>query len=91
MVTQIPQQPKDILERIICDADLDYLGRDDFFAIGDTLRREFIRYGVVPSDEAWEALQMKFLTNHAYHTASSQVLREPAKQSHIRKLAEKMA
>jgi class 3 adenylate cyclase len=90
MVTQIPQQPKDILERIICDADLDYLGRDDFFAIGDTLRREFIRYGVVPSDEAWEALQMKFLTNHAYHTASSQVLREPAKQSHIRKLAEKI-
>jgi class 3 adenylate cyclase len=91
MVTQIPQQPKDILEKIICDADLDYLGRDDFFAIGDTLRREFILYGVVPDDNAWELLQMKFLTNHAYHTESSRTLREPSKQAHIRRLVEKSA
>jgi len=86
MVTQIPQRPTDILEKVICDADLDYLGRDDFFAIGDTLRREFIRYGVVPDDAAWEALQMKFLTNHAYHTESSRNLREPSKQAHIQRL-----
>jgi len=86
MVTQIPQRPTDILESIICDADLDYLGRDDFFTIGDTLRREFIKYGVVPDDQAWEGLQMKFLTNHSYHTASSRALREPAKQAHIRRL-----
>jgi class 3 adenylate cyclase len=91
MVTQIPQQPKDILEKIICDADLDYLGRDDFFTIGDTLRREFILYGVVPDDHAWELLQMKFLSNHAYHTESSRLLREPAKQAHIRRLTERMA
>jgi hypothetical protein len=86
MVTQIPQRPVDILERVICDADLDYLGRDDFFSIGDTLRREFIRYGIVPDDAAWEALQMKFLTNHSYHTESSRILREPVKQAHISRL-----
>ena len=86
MVTQIPQRPTDVLERIICDADLDYLGRDDFFSIGDTLRREFIQYGVVPDDAAWEVLQMKFLTNHGYHTESSRILREPAKQAHIARL-----
>jgi uncharacterized protein len=86
MVTQIPQQPKDLLEKIICDADLDYLGRDDFFAIGDTLRREFLLFKVVDNDTEWENLQLRFLKNHAYHTESSRLLREPAKQLNISKL-----
>jgi uncharacterized protein len=86
MATQIPQQPADILEKIICDADLDYLGRDDFFQIGDTLRREFLLFKVVGNNTEWENLQLKFLKNHAYHTKSSQLLREPAKQLNISKL-----
>jgi predicted metal-dependent HD superfamily phosphohydrolase len=86
MVTQIPQQPKDILEKIICDADLDYLGRDDFFSIGETLRKEFLLYKVVATDLEWENLQLKFLKNHSYHTTSSQLLREPYKQLNISKL-----
>ena len=40
MATKIPQSPNNKLEQIICDADLDYLGRDDFFSIGDTLFQE---------------------------------------------------
>jgi uncharacterized protein len=86
MATQIPQQPADILEKIICDADLDYLGRDDFFSIGDTLRREFLLFKVVANQDEWESLQLKFLRNHSYHTTSSQLLREPAKQLNISKL-----
>jgi len=86
MATQIPQQPADILEKIICDADLDYLGRDDFFSIGDTLRKEFMLFKVVANNDEWENLQLKFLKNHSYHTTSSQLLREPAKQLNIAKL-----
>lgn len=86
MATQIPQQPADILEKIICDADLDYLGRDDFFSIGETLRKEFLLFKVVANDDEWESLQLKFLKNHSYHTTSSQLLREPAKQLNISKL-----
>ncbi len=86
MATQIPQQPADILEKIICDADLDYLGRDDFFSIGDTLRKEFLQFKVVANEAEWENLQLKFLKNHSYHTTSSQLLREPAKQLNISKL-----
>lgn len=86
MVTQIPQLPKTLLQKIICDADLDYLGRDDFFSIGDNLRQEFLYYKVVSSDQQWDNLQVKFLQNHSYHTRSSQKLREPVKQSNISKL-----
>ena len=40
MATRIPQSPSNQLERILCDADLDYLGRDDFYEIGGRLFEE---------------------------------------------------
>jgi uncharacterized protein len=40
MATKIPQSPKSHLEEIICDADLNYLGRIDFFGIGENLYKE---------------------------------------------------
>ena len=81
--TRVPQKPVSFLEQIICDADLDYLGRDDFFEISHSLREEFLYYKVVADTDQWEALQLKFLHNHRYHTASSRLLREPVKQAHL--------
>ncbi|MDE3213049.1 MAG: HD domain-containing protein, partial [Bacteroidota bacterium] len=40
MATRIPQSPHNLLEKIICDADLDYLGRDDFNRISRSLYEE---------------------------------------------------
>ena len=88
MVTRIPQMPDSMLERIICDADLDYLGRNDFFTIGDELRKEFLSYKIISTNEEWDNLQFKFLKNHHYHTASSRQLREPVKQINFSKLCE---
>lgn len=86
MATKIPQSPQTKLEQIICDADLDYLGRDDFFEIGDTLRREFLHYHIVASNKEWEALQLKFLKGHNYFTDNSKKQRDPFKQQHVQKL-----
>ncbi len=86
MSTKLPQEPRTLLQRIICDADLDYLGRDDFFPIADNLRKEFLHYNVVANDEEWHQLQLNFLTNHSYHTASSAKLRDPEKQKHLLKI-----
>lgn len=86
MATQIPQLPATLLEKIICDADLDYLGRDDFFSIGENLRKEFLCYNIVSDNQQWEQMQLKFLQNHQYHTTSSQKLREPFKQLNFAKL-----
>jgi uncharacterized protein len=86
MATKLPQSPKNHLEQIICDADLDYLGRNDFFIIGDNLRKEFLHYNIVADNEAWEKLQLNFLKNHQYFTESSRKLREPVKQVHYSKL-----
>lgn len=86
MATKLPQSPKTHLQRIICDADLDYLGRDDFFSIGGNLKKEFLHFNIVSDIEAWEKMQLNFLGNHRYHTRSSQELREPVKQQHYAQL-----
>ena len=86
MATKVPQKPATLLEKIICDADLDYLGRSDFATIGDRLRREFLHYQIVKDDQEWDNLQRTFLKNHHYHTSSSQRLREPVKQLNYRQL-----
>lgn len=86
MATRIPQRPVSLLEKIICDADLDYLGREDFFSIGDNLRKEFLLFNIVADDEEWEQMQLKFILNHEFHTISSRKLREPAKQFNFTKL-----
>jgi len=86
MATKIPQKPHTLLERIICDADLDYLGRKDFYTIGEELRKEFLTYGIIHNNEEWDKLQLNFLKNHRYHTGSSQKQREAAKQKYIQQL-----
>src|SRR5688572_24135774 len=67
MATKLPQTPETLLERVICDADLDYLGRADFFEIGDGLRKEFLKQGIIKTIKDWDQLQVKFLANHQYH------------------------
>lgn len=71
MRTKIPQSADNKLEEIICDADLDYLGTDDFLPIGNQLFAEFLHYGVVKDEVEWNRLQVKFLSSHEYFTAYS--------------------
>lgn len=71
MRTKIPQSADNKLEEIICDADLDYLGTEDFLPIGNQLYLEFMHYGVVKNEMEWNRLQVKFLGSHEYFTAYS--------------------
>lgn len=91
LATRIPQNPSGILEEIICDADLDYLGRDDFFPIASTLFEELKRFGILDTEQEWNRLQLKFLEAHHYFTATARHTREALEQTHceaIRKLVD---
>lgn len=91
MATQIPQQPRTKLEEILCDADLDYLGREDFYPIGETLYEELLAYGVLKNREDWNRLQVRFLKGHYYFTATNLTRREPVKQGYLEELEELVA
>jgi uncharacterized protein len=86
MATRIPQRPRNKLGRVLCDADLDYLGRGDFERIGNTLFDEMRTYGVLSTEQEWYELQERFLERHAYFTATNKGAREPSKQEHLAKV-----
>ena len=83
MATKIPQSPKNHLEEIICDADLDYLGRDDFKPIGQTLFDELKVYVKMNDEKQWNRIQLNFLKQHSYFTEYARTHREKVKQKHL--------
>jgi uncharacterized protein len=88
VATEIPQNPQNHLEEILADADLDYIGRDDMFLIGQRLQYEWYRHGIIKTLREWHEKQMDFLKKHRYFTKSAHKLREPKKQENIRELEE---
>lgn len=88
MATKIPQSPHNKLEEIICDADLDYLGRPDFFLISNTLFLEMKERGWVADEREWNIKQVAFFNTHHYFTATSKKQRERQKQQHLEMIKE---
>ena len=86
MSTKIPQSPKNHLSKIICDADLDYLGRDDFWTIGNNLYQELAARGILKSEEDWNRIQVGFLGKHSYFTETSRNMRAPKKETHLNRV-----
>ena len=86
MATRVPQRPKNELERIICDADLDYLGREDFYTISKTLFEELKAISKINSEADWNRLQVLFLESHSYHTDFAIENRQPEKEKRLAEL-----
>lgn len=91
IATQIPQQPKSLLEQILCDADLDYLGRDDFFHIGDQLFAELKTFNVINTEHEWNRLQVDFLGKHHYFTNTALRLRKNKKDENLMLVRKKVS
>lgn len=83
MATKMPPQPKDLLQEIICDADLDYLGRSDMIPVSNTLYKELKEQNKIGTLNDWNKLQVKFISVHQYFTKTARSLREVNKQIQI--------
>jgi uncharacterized protein len=80
MATKLPQNPKTLLEQIMADADLDNLGREDFFVVSDNLRLELLLRGERYSARDWYEKELRFLTSHQYFTPAARALRDEGKR-----------
>jgi predicted metal-dependent HD superfamily phosphohydrolase len=89
-VTQIPHNPTNKLQEIICDADLDYLGRNDFEEIADKLRRELKERGIISSNRKWDEIQISFLNQHKYFTKTAMETRQKTKEKNIQLVEERL-
>ena len=87
MATKLPPQPKNLLEEIICDSDLDYLGRSDFIPVSNTLYKELNEQNKIGTLNEWNKLQVKFISGHQYFTKTARNLREVNKQKQIERIS----
>ncbi|MFW5915972.1 MAG: adenylate/guanylate cyclase domain-containing protein [Bacteroidota bacterium] len=86
MATKIPPEPGNLLEKIMCDADLDYLGRSDFIPVSNTLYEELKEQNKIGDINEWNKLQLKFISHHQYFTQTALNLREVNKQKQIERI-----
>ena len=90
LATKIPQSPCNRLEEILCDADLDYLGREDFYSIADSLFQELQQFGVVNDRQTWDEIQINFLKKHSFFTPTNIKRRLLKKQLYLEELQRKL-
>ena len=83
MATRLPQSPKNHLEEILADADLDYLGRDDFSFIANQLFLENSFFGTAGDMDEWNRKQVAFMEKHQYFTKTANNLRQAKKDANL--------
>lgn len=88
--TKIPQMPKTKLECILADADLEYLGTDNFEHIGNKLYLELKHYNPNLSFDEWNEMQINFLQSHFYHTPYCLQNHAPTKEKNLKRLIKSM-
>jgi len=89
--TDLEREPKTHMEKILCDADLDHLGREDFFKLDGRLREGRRARGIDVSDDAkWYKGTLEIIKTHQYYTESQKKLRETEKQKNIKRLLNKL-
>lgn len=86
MATKLPQNPQNKAEQILSDADLDYLGREDFFMISHRLKLEWSDRGLKQTLKEWYVGQVEFLSNHSYYTASAKKTRREKKLDNLQQI-----
>jgi len=91
LATDLEVEPKTHVEKILRDADLDNLGREDFFELDQNLREGRRIRGIdVGDDVKWYTSTLEFLRKHQYYTNSQKLLRDKGKQNNIKRLLKKL-
>jgi len=91
MSTQLPQEPSNLLEKIIADADLFDLGTDDYFILSEKLFEEWNLCIEPSSKEKQWYHSLNFLKEHKYFTVFGRDVLESKKQHNIAILQERLA
>lgn len=85
-VTQLDIEPHNIMEKVICDADLYHLSCRNYFQLSNKLRKEWeLIFDTEINDDQWNRQNLNFLNQHNYCTTYAKNNLEKGKQMNIRK------
>jgi len=91
MATEMPQNPKNILEEIICDADMFHLGSDIFSEKNKLLRKEIESATKTEiSKDEWRLKTVEFMEQHHYFTDYCNLLLNDKKKQNLEKLKSRL-
>ncbi len=89
MATKITIQPKNLIESVICDADLISLGRPDYFEKNNLLKSETeLRKNIKIEELQWLKRSFDFLSVHKFSTEYARKYYEHQQKMNIQKLKE---
>lgn len=88
--TKVRAIPKTKLEKIMNDADYDYLGKADYNKIAAKLFKEWQHLGTTMPRKQWIKTQISFLEKHRYYTDSAMLRRKEQKVLNIADLKKKL-
>ena len=87
LATKLPANPKSNLQEILCDADLNHLGKKTYWERCSRVRQELNAIkDLVMSDSEWVDFELNFLTKHQYFTSAARTLYDKRKKKHLRQL-----
>ncbi|MGB3545595.1 MAG: Pycsar system effector family protein [Saprospiraceae bacterium] len=87
LCTKMPHEPADLLEQIICDADLSHLGNISYWDRCGRVRQEYaLTRDMIMSDQDWINFELNFMLQHEYQTEAARELFGPEKDNHVRQL-----
>lgn len=90
--TRMPQEPKDIYQEILCDADIFHISTPHFFYRKLLLRREWeIFCDIKVTDLEWHQLNLEFLQNSKFHSDYGREVLEKGKNRNIEKVQQMLA
>jgi predicted metal-dependent HD superfamily phosphohydrolase len=88
--TCMPQRPDNLLEQIVCDADLFGFGNDDFPENTKLLRREReLLTGKEITGSEWRTETLQLLNGHQYFTDYARALQQKNKQENIDRMTKR--
>lgn len=89
--TRLPQNPANLAEKVLADADLWNLGTDFFTEQQKRLKKELEQESGNEIDtEQWRKETLDFLYTHRYFTEYAQYLLQPKKEENIERIREKL-
>lgn len=87
MATKLPTSPKDLLEEVICDADLLHVGKKEFFDKSELFRVEIERSNKKTIEDIdWINKNISFITDHKFYTQFAREQYEEQKNANLLKL-----
>ena len=91
MATKLPQNPKDKIAEVLCDADMMYIAAENAIEQFDLLFDETAMSKPKPAKrQVFEKNLIDYFTNHSYFTEYGKTLLQPKKEAVVKRISERL-